>query len=245
MTLVRKLALSISTRVVRWAAPGCKDWAEAQARELAFIPSDWRALAWALGSTRVLLDRRAGSRSEIPARPSFLDVILWLLYLEGSIYICARMFTATNWPRRVGWGLCLLACGYSAACSVFDWLRERWQPPTSDIQAYRLFLREGLELKLARYRTVRRWFPDLANLAAWVGYAVIVRGEVHFWGYFVACVWMGLHPMTDTPAKIQQRIERMNALIARPLQTGFKRLHSDHWGRPKTSSAGSASLGSR
>jgi hypothetical protein len=228
MTLTRKLALSISTRVVRWASPGCKDWAEAQSREIAFIHNDWAALRWAVGSTRVLLDRRATSRSGFPARPSFLNVISWILYLQGCIWTCSKMLTSTAWPRRVGWGLCLLACGYWAACSIFDWLRERWQPPTSDVRARRLFLREGLELKLARYRTVRRWFPDLANLAGWVGYAAIVKGEVHFWGYFVACVWMGLHPMTDTPAKIQQRIERMDALIARAGRVGFKRLHSDH-----------------
>ena len=162
MTLVRKLAVSISSRVVRWASPGCKEWAEAQARELAFIPSDWAALRWALGSTRVLLDRQpapAGSRSELPARPRYLDVIFWLLYLEACVWSCAKMLTATIWSQRSGWALVLLAWGYWAACSVFDWLRERWQPPISDIQAYRLFLREGLELKLARYRTVRRWFP--------------------------------------------------------------------------------------
>ena len=235
MTLVRKLALSLSQKVVRLAAPGCKEWAEAQARELAFIPSDWAALRWSLGNARVLLDRRATSRSEIPARPSYINVICWLLYLEGCIWACGKMLTSTDWPRRVGWGLCLLACGYWAACSVFDWLRERWQPPTSDIQAYRLFLREGLELKLARYRTVRRWFPDLVNLFAWAGYVLIVRGEVHFWGYFCASVWMGLHPIMDTPAKIQARIERINDRIARAAkQVGFKRLHSDHWGRPQT-----------
>ena len=191
MTLVRKLALSISSRVVRWASPGCKEWAEAQSHELAFIPSDWAALRWALGSTRVLLDRRPariGSRSELPARPRYLDVSCWLLYLALAFDFCIEMLSSTRWPRRLGWGLVLLGLGYSAACSVFDWLRERWQPPTSDIRAYRLFLREGLELKLARYRTVRRWFPALAKLSGWVGYLLIVKAP--FWDIsFLAGGW--------------------------------------------------------
>jgi hypothetical protein len=237
MTPVRKLALSISSRVVRWASRGCKEWAEAQARELAFIPSDRAALRWALGSTRVLLDRRAASRAELPARPTFLDAIVWLLYFEACIWICAKMLTATGWQHRLGWGLVVLACGYWAACSVFDWLRERWQPPISDIQARRLFLREGLELKLTRYRTVRRWFPILAILSGWAGYLLIVGGEAHFWAQVIALGWLVLHS-PETPAKIQSRIERMDALIAEGqpanLKLNGKRLHSDHWGRPQT-----------
>jgi len=70
MTLVRGLAVRISCRVVRWASPGCKEWAEGLEREVAFIESDWAALGWAIGSTRVLLDRRAAplrSLDEVPA----------------------------------------------------------------------------------------------------------------------------------------------------------------------------------
>ena len=58
MTLIRRVALTISDEVVRWASPGCKEWAEGLEREAAVIESDWAALRWAIGSTRVLLDRR-------------------------------------------------------------------------------------------------------------------------------------------------------------------------------------------
>ncbi|HMH12205.1 MAG TPA: hypothetical protein VK578_03785 [Edaphobacter sp.] len=58
MTLVRRVAMKISGVVVRYASPGCKEWAEGLAREVEFIDGDWAALGWALGSTRVLLDRR-------------------------------------------------------------------------------------------------------------------------------------------------------------------------------------------
>jgi hypothetical protein len=70
MTLVRRKALEISGWVTWLASPGCKEWAQGLEREVAFIDSDWRALGWALGSMRVLLDRReAPLRSifEVPA----------------------------------------------------------------------------------------------------------------------------------------------------------------------------------
>jgi len=236
MSPIRRLAVRILGAVVRWASPGCKEWVKGLAREVEFIGSDWSALGWAIGSMRVVLDRREapiGSGSK-PARPGRLDVIFWLLYLEGCCWSCTKMLTSTGWQQRLGWGLVLLACGYWAACSVFDWLRERWQPSTSDLEAYRRFLRAGLELKLSRYRTVRRWFPALASLSGWVGYLLIVRGEVPFWGYLMGYAWLGLNP-PDTPAKIMKRIGEMDALIARAerlkLEPNGKRLHSDHWGR--------------
>jgi hypothetical protein len=254
VTALRSLAVGISSRVVRWASPGCKEWAEGLAREAAVIESDWAALRWAIGSMRVVLDRREapiGSGSELPARrPSYLDVSVWLFYLSTGLLVCTKMLTSTGWPRRLGWGLLLLGWGYWAACSVFDWLRERMQPPTSDIVAYRLFLRDGLELKLARYRTVSRWFPVLADLSGLMGYLLIVRGEIHFWGYFILLGWVSLHS-PETPSKIQSRIERMDALIAEgqpvnlKLNVNGKRLHSDHWGRPQTPKPEIASGGGR
>ena len=63
MTLIRRKALEISSWVTWLASPGCKDWAEGLEREVAFIPSDWHALGWALGSIRVLFTPR-----EVPLR---------------------------------------------------------------------------------------------------------------------------------------------------------------------------------
>jgi|GEM_PF-1985980 len=245
MSPIRKLAVRISGTVVRWASPGCKEWAEGLAREVEFIGSDWSALGWAIGSLQVVLDRRQapiGSGSK-PARPSRLKVMFWLLYLEVCFWSGMEMLTATGWQQRLGWGLVLLAWGYWAACSVLNWLRDRWQPSTSDIEAYRRFLRTGLELKLSRYRTVRRWFPSLAIFSGSVGYSLI-GGEVHFWGYFILGLLI-LPLQLDTAANIQGRIERMDALIAEGppvnLRLNGKRLHSDHWGRAQTPKPGSGS----
>lgn len=54
MMLLRTLANRIACGVVRGAGPGDKDWAKATAREMEFIESDWSALRWALGSSRIL-----------------------------------------------------------------------------------------------------------------------------------------------------------------------------------------------
>jgi len=244
MSPIRRLAVRILETVVRWASPGCREWAEGLAREVEFIGSDWDALGWAIGSLRVVLDRRQapiGSDTK-PARPGFQNVVFWLLYLEVCFSGCTKMLTSTGWQHRVGWGLVSLAWGYWAARSVFDWLRERWQPPTSDIEAYRRFLRAGLEIELSRYRTVRRYFPTLAMLSLWAGY-LLINGEVHFWGYFILA-WLVLALFRpNTPAQIQRRIGRVDALIAqasqanldRNLKFNLKPLHSDYWGRPKPS----------
>lgn len=45
MTMVRGLAQKISSRVVKLASPGAKEWVEALAREVDFIEGDWNALA--------------------------------------------------------------------------------------------------------------------------------------------------------------------------------------------------------
>lgn len=235
MTVLRGLATRIADRTVRWASPSAKEWAKATAREVEFIPSDWRALAWAIGSTRVLLDRRApaatGSQPG-PKRPSVYDWFAWLMYLDADAWVCGKLTSSAGWEQRLGWSLVLLCSSYWSACSVFDWLRERWKPSPSDIRAYRQFLRQRLELKLTRYRTVRRWFPLLASLAGWSGYLLVVRGQVHLWGWVAFCLWAAAHPVGDTPAKIRARIERLDLLIAQPDQTGVRRVHSEHWGMP-------------
>ena len=52
----------------------CKEWAEGLAREAAVIESDWAALRWALGSTRILLQDRdpLESPAEVPMAAAML-----------------------------------------------------------------------------------------------------------------------------------------------------------------------------
>ncbi len=98
MTLVRRVALGISSSVVRWASPGCKEWAEGLEREGAVIESDWAALRWAIGSTRVILYPRGvpmRSLDEVPdATYKLLDgalvrsgFFLLMPIMEGPLFL--------------------------------------------------------------------------------------------------------------------------------------------------------------
>jgi hypothetical protein len=58
MTAIRWLAWRISAAGVRWASPACREWAEASEREMEFVEVDLAALRWAIGSLRLVLDRR-------------------------------------------------------------------------------------------------------------------------------------------------------------------------------------------
>lgn len=69
MTQLRRWAKNISCVVVRLAPSEAKEWAQATAREMEFIESDWAALRWALGSGRILLERRETAISSLQEVP--------------------------------------------------------------------------------------------------------------------------------------------------------------------------------
>jgi hypothetical protein len=221
MTLLRRLALRISNAVVEYVSPGCKEWAEGLAREADFVKDDWAALAWEIGSTRVLLDRRvapAGNCGNVPSRPPLWRV--WLISIVVQILTsCIFAFRGTDWQDRIGWGLVAFGWVYWAACQVIDWLSERNAPPISDIESYRLFSRAKLERRLKRYTSVRRWFPVLATVSMCTGLALTLE-DGSLWGrvlvgFVVAggtfAIWL---QCLDSPAKIQVRLERVNMRVA-------------------------------
>lgn len=123
MTLVRRKALEISSWVTWLAAPGCREWAEGLEREVEFISSDWAALRWAIGSTRVLLDRREApirSLSEVPAAakeyfdsfrrklPVFLARFWWVFW-AAFMWFCIVHWTEFSPMVKLGF---LLGIGY-------------------------------------------------------------------------------------------------------------------------------------
>lgn len=55
----RKLAAAMLKAALRLAPPITREWASAMLRELDFIPGDWAALLWALGSAAAIA-RHAG-----------------------------------------------------------------------------------------------------------------------------------------------------------------------------------------
>jgi hypothetical protein len=249
MNLVRSMAVGISHRVVRWAAPGCKDWAEGLEREVEFIESDWRALAWAVGSTWVLLERRevdATSEGKIRAQaPRFVDIFIWGCYACWIFDIWIKISAAKSTFGRIEVSLALFPLTYWLAASIAKSVRGK--PSWLDTDARRMFDRKELERKLARYRTVRRWFPALATLSFTTALVMEREGGIDLgliWFAILAggslfAMWMNLF---ETPEKIQKDIERMDeriaeARIAKAQQNAqYRRARSDHWGRAESAS---------
>ena len=182
MTRIRKLALKISNQVVKWASPGCKEWAEGLAREVAFIESDWAALRWSLGSVRIVFDRREmpiGSLDEAAAqfkkfvRPFdfvYVTVGLWTSFLIGPesmvLDFCAR--SATEHFDNI-----LLA----SFCGIILWQNEKHrlkQQMTDDVP-------EDVVTWALTYKAALRrhcwsmWIPAFAN-ASWVIGIMLERG---------------------------------------------------------------------
>jgi hypothetical protein len=221
MTTVRKLALKISNAVVRFASPGSKEWAQGLAREVAFIENDWSALGWVISSTRVLLDRRKeqiGAPSENSSKwPRPVNWSVWLALFMISFNDCIDLLKATYWQQRMGAGLAAFCWAYWTAASILKWRRERNAPPLGDVQATRLFQREGLERSLERSRSIRRWFPTFVTVA-FCSHFVLTYESVRpvLTGVVIAAAFFAivLASSLNSPKQIQEQIERLDTLIA-------------------------------
>lgn len=130
MTRLRKLAVKISDTVVRRSLPTYKDWAQATARELEFIQSDWAALGWVLGSWKMAARCQTApltSMSEVPrAARMFLKTarvstvitwlsLLWMCYWFSGI---TRHVITANPSRLLGWSFILAVLVYIACQAI-------------------------------------------------------------------------------------------------------------------------------
>lgn len=185
MTLVRSVARKISHAVVRHSSAGCKEWAEGLAREAEVIPSDWAALWWALGGTKVLLNRR-----EAPLR-SVADVVerarrfaeaqrkggisnlipLWLVF----VYLLKL--------RDSGGGLeslgCWLVCAGGLFMGVAGFVRWRQRSPVplnQDPTAWAIYYRTELERLRASSRSALGIASRFGLLVYVVGLMLAERG---------------------------------------------------------------------
>jgi hypothetical protein len=226
MTFVRGLAVDISQRVVRWAAPGCREWAEGLAREVEFIESDWRALAWAIGSTRLIFDRREapiGSLAEVPRAARTLvetlrdgDGKLWIAMCQAPLFLI-RYSDARTTLGRSGCGL--VVCGAAVAAIYLLTERRRLKEPWKDdiydnIGACTLFYRAELERR--RYKV---WIPSFLMLCYCIGLMLAQRGGI-LSGEPLLTVTAALGCLLAGPAFLyarrtnELRIERLDALLA-------------------------------
>jgi len=241
MSLVRRKALEISSWVTWLASPGCKEWAEGLEREVAFIQSDWRALAWAIGSVRVVMDRREtpfGSLAEVPAAAKkyfagrweisatyftyvFLCVVLGATYYETAIHQPYHAISTATMQI----GACLLAAGLLFLGSrYYFYLRQAvWAPVPDDLYECAARYRDALRRDLKfNYQQGTRYFIEatswgsllLSSLASLLHTDFPLPLKIVLVPCSVVPVGlMFLRAYTDM-RKLQSRIEDLDALLA-------------------------------
>jgi hypothetical protein len=189
MTLVRRLSLKISDAVVSYASPGCKEWAEGLSREAAFIKSDWSALRWALGSTRVLLDRREApvrsladvsdvARKYVATKLSQPGAGVWCL-LPGfqALTYLLKFFDARSGLERGGCGLAVVASISLGICILIQGHRLNTLLNEENVDDT-LFYKAALERVRDLPRSSRGWIPFAAFSFYFVGMILAQRGGV-------------------------------------------------------------------
>jgi hypothetical protein len=224
MTLVRKLALSISNRVVRWSSPGCKEWAEGLEREVAFIEKDWAALAWAIGSLRVVpvrLQAPIGSLAEVPAAAMKLVETMrggygmWLVIFQGPQYTW-MLFTARTWGERVGCALVVLSSIVAGSLLLMD--RRRLKAPyKDDVYDDDVACAQFYRAELERRRWTL-WIPMACLMCYVAGLALGQRGGIRAHPGLCA-LWVLVLPVipwafAQARRNNTARIERLDALLA-------------------------------
>jgi len=224
MTRVRKLALGISARVVRWASPGCKEWAEGLAREAAVIDSDWAALRWAIGSTRVLLDRRQVPLISLDEVPDLLlkhvdytrsGYGLWVLILQGPFYATRIFIDHLNGLQRTGCILVVLGSIVAGSSWLMGRrrLKLRWYDDFYDdtVACARLYQAEQRRIP------ARLFFLLLSLLCTAVGIPLSYRNGFEpstLWG-MAGVFFLAMQPLLiQAQRNSRRRIEQINALLA-------------------------------
>jgi hypothetical protein len=213
MTFLRKRALGISSWVTRWSSPGCREWAEGLEREGAFIESDWRALAWAIGSTRVLLDRRPASAAEGPRSwPKFIHLCGRFWYGWMTFIFAMEAIYAKNWQVRSA--LVALGWVYLGACSEVRWWRDGDEP--SGLEAGMAYRRTLLVGELARARSMRRWITPVIAMATYWGVWMWLNNwsRRQLAAALSVSIFSILIKLADTPEKIEARLARVDAVHA-------------------------------
>jgi hypothetical protein len=212
MTLLRKAAVRVSAFVERHASADSREWAEGLSREVEFIDGDWKALGWALGSTRVLLERRsaivvAGKRRW----PKMGDWLPWFWLCSMVFLFATQASSAKLWQVRIGFTVVSIGWALITGSTVMAWLRKQDGPPPSDTPAWAAYCRARLEEQLARSRTWKRWSPTLFFAAMSAGYLLAEPKWLNGWALFFA-VLAGATLFQDTPAKLESRMVRIDEI---------------------------------
>jgi hypothetical protein len=187
MSFARKAADRIARFVVRHAAAGSKEWGEALASELVHVENDWRALAWALSGTRVLLHIQPAplltyedlcvAAQKYASRRRWAVNDVWLARNASSLTFLIAAFShllSIAMGRDV-MGNALVAFGLLLmACVRYVQSREPNVPDRDDPRGEILFYRDELSTLWSVPRTL--WMAAGITILT-VGYAMSSAGR--------------------------------------------------------------------
>ena len=219
MRPVRRLAVRISSGVVRWASPGCKEWAEGLEREAAVIESDWAALGWAIGSTRILLDRRPALLTSLDDVPKLLQRLveqsrsganMWLMILYGPLFLW-KFFEARGPFAHTGYAIVVLASIIAGTFLLLERhrLKEPWKDDIyDDLIACTNFYKTQL-----RHRD-RLWIPSVSYFCFCFG-LFMSDHDVILLVLFCGLFFLFIPPLMQQRRQNNlRRIEEIDALLA-------------------------------
>lgn len=227
MTLARKLAVTVAQDLVRWAAPGCKDWAEGLEREVEFIEGDWRALGWALGSVRVLFRNPpmplgnaeeiaragrifAGSREHVPP----LFPLLMTMQALNSGFRAVFPLHLDDHLARAGFAIAAVCAAYLA---VVGWMGARMskRPDDMDDGAWIGFYRREMVRLRDLFSSLGVLFRSAIGLM-FAGMALDEKGTVL--PFLASCIiaFLVLVWLSSTPGpadRFQRKIDHLDSIL--------------------------------
>jgi hypothetical protein len=234
MTFIRRKALEISSWVTWLASPGCKEWAEGLEREVAFIPSDWRALGWAIGSIRLVFDRRPApitSIARVAAIAKDYRESYGNRWRPATPLICwagAGFFLWSSLTSRIPFAPLARAGGLLVAASMIinGYLalvyRQRVTGQPTDAYEWVLYYRSALRKDFECTYGRASWLPNaLQDSGMWLLFSFtsidLPREFLISWSlfYLFGVVGGGMLIRSMRRRKLQWEIADLDALIAR------------------------------
>jgi len=201
MSLIRALAEGVSRFVVRHASPGSKEWAEGLAREADFVESDWKALAWSLGSTRVLFSYReaplrslddlsteAGKYAERMRHRFSSTGGIWIGNLLQALCWIVILAMSKHLHERIGYSL--VVSGFVMLTIHTLMLRRKGYdvPDRDDSTGMIQYYKTGLE-RACSPNTLS--FIAAVSFVLFVGALFVVSGQ-RFFDFLIGVVWITL-----------------------------------------------------
>jgi hypothetical protein len=232
MTIVRKLALKVSYIVVKFASPGCKEWAEGLAAEAECIEGDWSTLGWALGSARILLDYREKPLRSLADLPVVVHRYAeskrgiswaWVLLFSQAMTYASKFLATRNQLELMG---CSMVVFGNLILGIFRLVEEHNRlkvPPAHDMPALIRFYKAELERMYDLFHSYKWTIAHSAFTIICVGLILAKRGGVRAhpgWDSFLALLWASVVPLyLYTRQTNQRRLEQLKALLAETSKT--------------------------